>query len=97
MGDVVVDIKKLEAGIINRLTEVILRSRTVLEVMVTYCAQLDCLIALSQVSKEQNWVKPNIAAAGDIIIRDGRHPLQELTINNFIPNCTWMGRRGGRY
>lgn len=96
IGDVVVDIKKLEASIISRLSEVILKNRSVLEVIVNYCAQLDCLIALSQVSKEHNWVKPEVCLDKDLVIRDGRHPLQELTINNFIPNCSWMGRKGGR-
>ena len=95
-GDVMLEIIKREAAIITRLTEIILKKRTSLEAIVTYCAQLDCLISMSQVCREQNWVKPEMVQAGDLIIRDGRHPLQELAINNFIPNDTWMGRKGGR-
>ena len=90
-GDVKVEITSLETKIINRLTEVILRNRGCLETIVTYCGQLDCLLALSQVTKEQNWTRPEIHNSSELSIKNGRHPLQELNVSNFIANDTHMG------
>ena len=95
IGDVVLDITKLETQIISRLTEAILRNRVSLEKIVSYCAHLDCLLALSQVCKEHNWVQPEVTRSGGIVIKGGRHPLQEMTLNNFIANDTNMGSGGG--
>ena len=96
VGDVYLDITKMETSIITRLSEALLKERDSLEKIVTYCAHLDCLLALSQVSRDRNWVKPEITVGGDISIKDGRHPLQETTLNNFIANDTEMGGGGGR-
>ena len=96
VGDVHQDIIKMETVYTTRLSEALLKQRNSLENIVTYCAHLDCLLALSYVCRERNWVKPEITVGGDISIRDGRHPLQETTLNNFIANDTEMGRQGGR-
>ena len=96
VGDVVLDITKLETKIITRISEALLRERNSLEKIVASCAHLDSLLALSQVCKERNWVKPSISVGGDIIIKEGRHPLQEMTLNNFIANDTEMGTYGGK-
>ena len=96
IGDVANDISKLEATVISRLTDVILNNRGQLEMIVKYCAKLDCVLTIGKVCKDHGWVKPDIIENGDIIIEDGRHPLQELTVNNFISNDSKMGRFGGR-
>ena len=95
-GDVKIDITSLETKVINRLSECILTNCGSLETIVTFCAQLDCLLSVSQVVKEQNWRRPSIttAHAQELVILKGRHPLQELTVTNFITNDTQMG---GRY
>ena len=95
-GDVHQDIIKIETIYITRLSEALLKQRNSLENIVTFCAHLDCLLALSHVCRERNWVKPEITVGGDISITDGRHPLQETTLNNFIANDTDMGSQGGR-
>ena len=54
MGDVVLDITRVEMGILTRLTEADLRNRSSMEEAVSLCGQLDCLLALVMVSKENN-------------------------------------------
>ena len=95
-GDVCLDITKLETKLINKISEALLKQRETLEKIVNFCAHLDCLLALSHVCRDRNWVKPEITVGGDITIRDGRHPLQETSLNNFIANDTDMGSQGGR-
>ena len=96
VGDVYLDITKLESKWRTRISEALLQKRDSLEMIVNFCAQLDCLLALSQVCRDRNWVKPEVTVGGDIRIKDGRHPLQETTLNNFIANDTEMGSHGGR-
>lgn len=56
-------------------------------------SQLDCLLALSMVAKENNWCKPNIVEAGQSLeIKDGRHPLQEQCVQTFVSNDTEMSQ-----
>merc|ERR1712013_586347 len=50
----------------------------------------------AMVSKENNWTRPNMMEGGDLVITEGRHPLQELSVTNFIPNSCWLGGEGGR-
>ena len=56
-------------------------------------AELDVLLAWSQVSQECNFVRPDLSDDYLIIEKErrlnrqnGRHPLQELVTDQFIPN-----------
>merc|ERR1719187_425821 len=50
---------------------------------------------MSLVSVENNWTRPEMSDNGQLVIRDGRHPLQELSSSQFIPNDTEMGQDRG--
>ncbi|OXU20862.1 hypothetical protein TSAR_007168, partial [Trichomalopsis sarcophagae] len=52
------------------------------------CAELDALISLFQIAKNNNYVKPHIVKERKIAIKCGRHPLLEQT-HTFIPNDTY--------
>lgn len=50
---------------------------------------LDVLNSFSVVARERNYVKPTITSDGNIIIKDGRHPVVEAWSDEpFIPNDT---------
>lgn len=53
-------------------------------------SELDSLSSLATVAKENGYIKPNISENGEIIIKDGRHPVVELTLNgnSFVENNT---------
>ncbi|MEN8223125.1 MAG: DNA mismatch repair protein MutS [Acidobacteriota bacterium] len=53
------------------------------------CALLDVLSAGAELAMGRNYTRPVITKNGDIIIKDGRHPVIETrSENNFIPNDT---------
>ncbi|WP_199883683.1 DNA mismatch repair protein MutS [Anaerosinus massiliensis] len=53
-------------------------------------AIVDTLLSLSEAASRYNYTKPTISTQGEIIIKDGRHPLVERILNRemFVPNDT---------
>ncbi|TDT61527.1 DNA mismatch repair protein MutS [Fonticella tunisiensis] len=64
---------------------------TRIQKMARYIAIIDVLLSFSQVSFENNYVKPKISSDGEIDIKDGRHPVVEKVIQGiFVPNDTFL-------
>ncbi|KAJ9576026.1 hypothetical protein L9F63_007126, partial [Diploptera punctata] len=91
LGDTLVDIMKLESQILLRLVQFIQQRITPIHKLVKKAAELDCLIALSSVARENNYCRPELTTSRILEIRGGRHPLQELCVDNFVPNDTLSG------
>jgi len=55
-------------------------------------AALDVLVALSEVAVQNGYVRPKITDtdSGEITIRDGRHPVVERMIHDFVANDTYL-------
>ncbi len=55
-------------------------------------ANIDALASLATVALNNNYVKPDIAIDGVIDIRNGRHPVVELMLENdiFVPNNAYL-------
>lgn len=53
-------------------------------------ADLDCLVSLATVAKQNGYCKPEISTDGQISISEGRHPVAELLPSDelFVPNNT---------
>jgi len=51
---------------------------------------LDAIISLGTIAKERNYARPEIVEDPVVIVKAGRHPLQELTVNDFIPNDVFL-------
>jgi DNA mismatch repair protein MSH5 len=49
------------------------------------------LIALALVAKENNYVRPVLTEERVLEIEKGRHPLQELCVDDFVPNDILSG------
>ncbi|KAJ9470710.1 DNA mismatch repair protein MSH5 [Diplonema papillatum] len=52
---------------------------------------VDCVASLALVSKTERWIRPTVVGSGGasvLRIIDGRHPLQEKTVDRFVPNDT---------
>lgn len=57
-------------------------------------AQLDCLLSLATVAKENNYCQPEIDDGSEIIIKDSRHPVvEQLTTEPFIPNDVYLNQK----
>ncbi len=60
-------------------------------------AELDALCSLAKVASANNYCKPKINTAGKISIKEGRHPVVELSMKDtFIPNSTEMNMNSDR-
>lgn len=49
---------------------------------------ISSLIAIAKTCKENDYQRPILTTDKMIDITNGRHPLQELCINNYVPNST---------
>ncbi|XP_075976947.1 mutS protein homolog 5-like [Anticarsia gemmatalis] len=86
IGDTYPEIVSHETRIMMRLTAHMLQHLQTLATVVNTCAELDCLIAISKVCKEFNYVRPTLTLDKVISIRQGKHPLYMMTCDNFVPN-----------
>lgn len=70
------------------------------EIMRTAAAlsALDVLSSLAEVAAERGYTRPEIDLSGEIIIKDGRHPVVEALYNDiiFVPNDTDLDLKDNR-
>ena len=61
-------------------------------------AELDCLVSLATVAKQNGYCRPEISVDGEIIITEGRHPVAELLPSEeiFVPNGTVLNKTDSR-
>ncbi|KAF9425765.1 MutS protein msh5 [Podila epigama] len=55
------------------------------------CSELDALLALAYTAKLRNYIQPTMTEQNTLWIDNGRHPLQELSVDSFVPNDTRLG------
>ncbi len=80
-------IKSLEYELFLELRKEIAQSVSKILELSAILAQLDLLLSLALVARENNYVKPEINDSFKIIIKDSRHPVVErLTTEPFIAN-----------
>lgn len=53
------------------------------------------MLALADVARKNNFVRPELVAEPRLDIVGGRHPLQELCVDRFVPNDTHFGPECG--
>ena len=86
VGDIQSDILDAQACIIRELESRILAREAVLRAAADAVARVDCLLALAVAASDFGFKKPAITEDDVIIIKRGRHPLQELTVGDFVAN-----------
>ena len=78
-------IRRQAAGYVSRL-----------QALADTIAQCDCLAALAYLAKRRNYIRPQITEGGELIIRDGKHPvLAEVLGPEFVPNDVELGDNAG--
>ncbi|KAL9179395.1 hypothetical protein ACHAXT_008685 [Thalassiosira profunda] len=93
IGDLDAFIKDTEALLVSDLEEEVLERESELRATFGALADLDCILSLAGCAADLGFVRPDIAPAEEGVIRieNGRHPLQELIVDDdFIPNDTDM-------
>ncbi|XP_071733710.1 DNA mismatch repair protein MSH5-like [Rutidosis leptorrhynchoides] len=88
LGDIYHKILDTERAITRDLVSHILEFSMHLLKGVNFAAELDCLLSLALVARQNNYVRPTLSAEPVLDIRNGRHVLQEMTVGTFIPNDT---------
>ncbi len=91
-------IKELEYRIFCELRE-LARAATD-EIMKTAAAigRLDALCSLAETAASENYVRPEVDLSGEIIIKNGRHPVVETMVSDtvFVPNDTNLDKADNR-
>ena len=86
----------------NQLFEAV-RQRVVAEIerlkkVCEIIATVDAIASLSQVAFKNGYTMPEVTAGGELIIKDGRHPVVEKMLKNsiFVPNDTTLDTADNR-
>ncbi|KAK3025569.1 hypothetical protein RJ639_041047 [Escallonia herrerae] len=93
LGDILHKILDMERAITRDLVSHLLLFSVHLLKAVNFAAELDCssrasFLSLALVARQNNYVRPILTAESVLDIRNGRHILQEMTVDTFIPNDT---------
>nr|POE83007.1 dna mismatch repair protein msh5 [Quercus suber] len=88
LGDIYHKILDMERVITRDLVTHILLFATHLLKAVNFAAELDCFLSLALVAYQNNYVRPTLTTESLLDIQNGRHVLQEMTVDTFIPNDT---------
>ncbi|TIB17858.1 hypothetical protein E3P92_00878 [Wallemia ichthyophaga] len=90
LGDLATMIADRETEIAYDLSQFVLSYTKELSKMAAAIAELDILLALTRISELNSFSKPLIATTPIIRISEGRHPLQEMCVNDFVQNDTFF-------
>ncbi|ORE09067.1 hypothetical protein BCV72DRAFT_333979 [Rhizopus microsporus var. microsporus] len=98
IGDIHSMITDKEIEIIQGLSERVLEHTKQFSDIADILSSLDCLVSLAVVALKFNYIKPRMTDTNELKIIQGRHPLQELCVDAFIPNDTYLeGGKGFEY
>ena len=87
-GDVFAHVCDREIEIAYELAQKVLMDEKMLIDVSDLCGELDSLLALAHGAIQHKLVKPKVVEESIVEIRSGRHPLQEMTVDSFVPNDT---------
>lgn len=81
---------KLEYDLFLKVREEVLQSLQPIQRTADALAQLDVLAAFADSARLHGYVRPRVGGAGELFIRDGRHPVLDQTLveTRFVPNDT---------
>lgn len=83
-------IVNLEYNLFMEIRDQIKEQLSAIQATAREIARVDVLVSFAEAANRYNYVRPSISSNGQIIIKDGRHPLVErlLTREMFVPNDT---------
>jgi DNA mismatch repair protein MSH5 len=79
-------IRDLEASIIRQLEQKVLEFETQLADLGVRLSEIDVLASFAEVSQDYKYVRPKLVAEPLLLVKGARHPLQEITVETFVPN-----------
>eukprot|EP00268_Persea_americana_P019471 TRINITY_DN19974_c0_g1_i17.p1 TRINITY_DN19974_c0_g1~~TRINITY_DN19974_c0_g1_i17.p1 ORF type:complete len:592 (+),score=116.72 TRINITY_DN19974_c0_g1_i17:704-2479(+) len=94
LGDIYHKILDMERAITRDLVTHVLLFSTHLHKAVNFAAELDCILSMALVARQNNYVRPILTVEPVLYIQNGRHVLQEATVDTFVPNDTQILQDG---
>jgi DNA mismatch repair protein MSH5 len=89
-GDLYGIISDREIEISHELAQYVLEYEELLTAASDVCGELDSILALAQGARLYKLCRPGVSNDNTILIKGGRHILQELSVSSFVPNDTTM-------
>ncbi len=88
----------LESQLFEEIRSKVVAEMDRLKAVCEVIATVDCICSLSQVAFKNGYVMPEITGGGELIIKDGRHPVVEKMLKNsiFVPNDTELDKQENR-
>ncbi|HOK55736.1 MAG TPA: DNA mismatch repair protein MutS, partial [bacterium] len=80
----------LESEIIEKIKEEILKNSHKINLINETIAKLDVLLSFTEVAIENNYTRPIVDKSTIIEIKEGRHPVVEKSVEEFVPNDTFL-------
>ncbi|MCM8830048.1 MAG: DNA mismatch repair protein MutS, partial [Candidatus Omnitrophica bacterium] len=91
-------ILEIEKEVIERVKEEILKYSSPLQKISSSIAEIDVLCSFANASERNSYIRPEIDDSFEIIIKEGRHPVVERSIEEvFIPNDTLIDHRENHF
>ncbi|UZJ53372.1 hypothetical protein CBS101457_002692 [Exobasidium rhododendri] len=94
LGDLYSFIAGREVEMLQDLHERVAQHLSWLTACSEILAELDCLLAFAFVAAKNGYIRPHMIEEPSLDIREGRHPMQELIVEAYVPNSTAL--EGGR-
>lgn len=94
LGDVYHKILDMERAIIRDLELRIQPFSMHLHMASNFVGELDCMLSLALVAHQNKYVRPVLTAEDTLEIKNGRHVLQEMVVETFVPNDTSISSEG---
>jgi len=83
-------IEEIEQSILNEIIEYIIQSHELIKQNIEFLKEIDVFTSLAQLAIERNYIRPIIEEETVIDIKDGRHPVVEIFVENFTPNSVYL-------
>ncbi|EKM51809.1 uncharacterized protein PHACADRAFT_262157 [Phanerochaete carnosa HHB-10118-sp] len=90
IGDIHSSIVDREIEIVQELLERVIKYEQEMTAACDMFAELDCLLSFAEASRALDFHQPELSDENVIIIKQGRHPLQEMVVDTFVPNDTFL-------
>ncbi len=86
---------ELEYDIFQKLRQEVSSYSKGLQESADFLAELDCILSLTRVAVENDYIKPEIDISTEIEIKEGRHPVIEQVSGEepFVPNDTFLDNK----
>ena len=89
--------KELEYEIFSQLRDQVQQSARRLQITARVLAQIDALVSLAELARQQGYCRPEVVAEPVLLIKDGRHPVLDVIEpeGTFVANDTQIGGEDG--